>query len=159
MRSWKGACVNSGMWTHVLVSLVSALFCCLTPQNGRVNKCQGQSGVSRFSLETPTQPEPCLGLTGPEQTQLQWCRVQKAICWDPQGKAHPVVRVPGAAAVGTPGAHRIPGSRGQRCLSDPQMQTKPLATLPGLGSLHSGVKWAQNWEEMWSRFKAALGKA
>lgn len=101
------------------------------------------------------QPEPGLGLTGPEKTQLQCSRVQKAICWDPQGEAHPVVRVPGAAAVGTPGAHRSPGSRGQRCLSDPQMQTKPLATLPGLGSLHSGVKWAQNWEEMWSRFQGS----
>lgn len=143
----------------MLVSF-SVLFCCLTPQNGRVNACQGQSGVSWFSLKTPMQPEPGFGLTGPEKTQLQCSRVQKATCWDPRGEAHPVVRVPGAVAVGTPGAHRSPGSRGQCCLSDPQTQMKPLVTLPGLGSLHSGVKWAQNWEEMWSRFQGSpLGKA
>lgn len=38
------------------------------------------------------QPEPGIGLTGPEKTQLQCSRVQKAICWDPQGEAHPVVQ-------------------------------------------------------------------
>lgn len=35
-------------------------------------------------------------------------------------------------------AQTSPGSQGQRRSSDPHMQTRPLATLPGPGSLHGG---------------------